>query len=239
MAAPVKPVDGPRIELDSVDYTFGRVPNDRAVEHVFKVTNTGNRPLVITRVQTSCGCTAAMMETSVIDAGKTGRLRVSFNPHNQKTSVTRTISIYSNDTVDPVLQVKLTANVVPAGEEKAVVLPPARAHPKESKLVLAGKCLACHGPKTATESGVKLYVSACAACHGELGDGRKIGTELIGPSLRLAGMTVKTAAGVRQFIAAGTGHPAMPGYGKEYNGVLTDKQVDSLVTLLLSSFGTR
>src|SRR6185503_7008189 len=112
-----KSSEGARIAVDNADFNFGRVPNDRAVEHVFKVSNTGTKPLVITRVQTSCGCTAAMMESSVIDPGKSGKLRVSFNPHNQKQTVTRTISVYSNDPVDSVLQLKVSATVVTAGDE--------------------------------------------------------------------------------------------------------------------------
>ncbi len=234
-----RPADGARIQFDATDYSFGRVPNDRAVEHVYKVTNAGNKPLVITRVQTSCGCTAAMMESSVIDPGKTGKLRVSFNPHNQKQAVTRTISVYSNDPVDAVVQLKISANVVQAGEEAKVEAPPARAHPKETKLVLAGACLKCHGPASESEAGMKLYTSACAACHGPAGAGVRLGNESIGPALKLTSMSVKTAAGLRQIIAAGTGHPAMPGYGREYGGVLTDRQVESLVELVLKSFPAR
>jgi len=234
-----KAVEGARISVDSLDYNFGQVPNDRAVEHVYKVSNTGTKPLVITRVQTSCGCTAAMMESSVIDPGQTGKLRVSFNPHNQKQAVTRTISVYSNDPVDSVIQIKLSANVVNAGEESKPAPAPVRAHPKTTKLVLAGECLKCHGPKSSDETGMKLYVSTCAACHGPAGMGVRLGNEIIGPPLKLTAMTVKTAAGIRQIIAAGTGHPAMPGFGKEYGGLLSDKQTDSLIALILKSFPAR
>ena len=59
------------------------------------------------------------------------------------------------------------------------------------------------------------------------------------PPLRLAGMSVKSAAGLKQTIQAGTGHPRMPGYGREYGGPLTDAQVASLVDLILRNFPTR
>ncbi len=236
-AAPA--VSGPRIEADAAEFSFGRVPNDRAVEHVFKIRNAGTKPLVITRVQTSCGCTAAMMETSVVDPGQTGRLRVSFNPHGQKQVVTRTVTVYSNDAVQPTLALKVTAEVVPAGDEKKAPEPSKRAHAREAKLVFSTACLKCHGPKSSGESGAHLYASACVACHGASGAGVRLGDEVIGPPLRLAGMSVKSGPGLTQTVQAGTGHPAMPGYGKAYGGPLTDAQVASLVDLILKNFAAR
>src|SRR6185503_7310618 len=117
------------------------------------------------------------------------------------------ISVYSNDPVDSVLQLKVSATVVTAGDEAKPVPPVVRTHPHEPKLVLAGDCLKCHAPKGAAETGLKLFGSTCAACHGAGGDGVRIGTEIVGPALKLATMTVKTAAGIRQIISAGTGHP--------------------------------
>jgi len=176
VAAPaVAGTSGPRIAVDAVDFSFGRVPNDRAVEHVFKVSNTGTKPLVITRVATSCGCTAAMMESSVIDPGTSGKLRVQFNPKGQKQIVTRTVTIHSNDDSQPTLAVRVSAEVVSAGEEKRPGPPLRRAHPAEARLSFAGACLKCHGPRSAMESGGKLFLSACAACHGPNGEGVKLG----------------------------------------------------------------
>ncbi len=230
---------GPRITVDEVDYQFGQVPQDRAVEHVFKVLNTGTKPLVITRVSTSCGCTAAMMESSVIDPGQTGRLRVSFNPHGQKQSVTRTVTIHSNDPERPTLPIKISAQVAVPGESTKAPAPVKRAHPPEAKLELKAACLKCHGPGSPSQKGAKLFASACSACHGASGQGIAIDREIIGPPLRLVSTTVKTPAGITQVIAAGTGHPRMPGYAKAYGGPLTDAQVASLVDLIIKGFPAR
>jgi len=230
---------GPRITVDEQDYQFGRVPNDRAVEHVFKVTNAGTKPLVITRVSTSCGCTAAMMESSVVDPGKTGRLRVSFNPRGQHQVVSRTVTIHSNDPESPALQIKITAEVAAPGEERKAPGPPQRAHPPEAKLEFKSGCLKCHGPASATQRGPKLYASACGACHGAVGGGVSIAREMIGPPLRLVSTTVKTPAGMTQVISSGTGNPRMPGFGKAYGGPLSDAQVASLVEYIIKGFPAR
>ena len=230
---------GPRIVVDKTEHHFGRVPDDRAVEHVFKVWNKGSKPLVVTRVQTSCGCTAAMMESSVIDPGKHGRLRVSFNPRGRQGTVQRSVSVHSNDPNASVVQLQVIAEVVPAGEEKKDPVSVKRVHPRREKLVFGGTCLKCHAPRKRSETGMKLYASSCAACHGSEGGGLKIKKEVIGPSLELARMTVKSMAGIRQVIAAGTGHPAMPGFSREYDGPLSEQQIDSLVDLILKKFPER
>jgi mono/diheme cytochrome c family protein len=231
---------GPVIVVEEgTDFSFGKVAGDRAVEHVFTVRNDGNKPLVITRVMTSCGCTAAMMESSVIDPGKTGRLRISFNPKGQKGAATRTVTVFSNDPANESFRIKVSVNVVEAGEEGKPDKTPVRAHEKKGKLVFSSECLACHGPRKARDTGLTLYASACAACHGAAGTGVRIAGERIAPHLSLRTMTVKTVAGIRQVIAAGTGSPAMPGFGKEYGGPLANAQVDSLVDLIIKEFSSK
>lgn len=227
---------GPRIVVDKTEHDFGRVPDDRAVEHVFKVWNKGAKPLVITRVRTSCGCTAAMMESSVIDPGEHERLRVSFRPQGRQGAMRRSVNVHSNDPNTPNVQLKIIAEVFPAGEEQQAPAPVKRVHPRREKLVFGGTCLKCHAPRKRSETGMELYASSCAACHGSAGAGLTIKTELIGPSLSLANMTVRSMAGIRQVIAAGTGHPAMPGFSKEYDGPLSEQQIDSLVDLIFKKF---
>src|SRR5271155_3449117 len=49
----------PKIQLIDPTYDFGSVMSGPAISHTFKVKNTGGGDLLIDRVQTSCGCTAA------------------------------------------------------------------------------------------------------------------------------------------------------------------------------------
>jgi cytochrome c553 len=228
-----QPASGPRIDLNETEYRFGRVPDDRTVEHVFRVKNTGKKPLIISRVSSSCGCTAAMMESSVIDPGETGKLRVSFNPGRLKGTITRSVSLHSNDTYNPVVTIKVIAEVAPAGEGELSKEPPERAHDREEKLLFESRCMGCHGPRRKGEAGIELYMSVCAACHGRDGRGRKIGEEVLGPTLDSARRSVKSKGGVTQLICAGTGHPYMPGFGESYKGPLSEEQIASLVEIVI------
>ncbi len=226
------PDSGPRIDVDETNYSFGRVPDDRAVEHVFRVKNAGNKPLVVSRVRSSCGCAAAMMESSVIQPGETGKLRVSFNPTRQKGTVTRSISVYSNDTDNPTVNISISAQIVPAGQEGQEREPEPRAHERKGELVFDSGCLRCHGPGGKGQAGRDLYVSVCAHCHGADGKGRKIDEETIGPSLETARRSVKSKGGLNQIICDGSGDPSMPGFCEKYGGPLSKKQVASLAELI-------
>lgn len=46
---------------------------------VFRFTNTGKRPAIISDVITSCGCTGTTFSTSPVLPGKTGEIGVTFN----------------------------------------------------------------------------------------------------------------------------------------------------------------
>ena len=227
---------GPRLVVDQPEHSFGRIPNDRGVEHVFKVKNTGDRPLVITGVRTSCGCTAAMMESSVIEPGGTGNLRVSFSPKGGKTPVTRSITVSSNDPVKKDFTLKVSADPQVASEVDVKIAPVKRTHERKARLDLDGKCAKCHVPQKPGMSGKKLYIAACAKCHGDSGEGIMLDGETLGAAIKVGGTGVRTEDGIRQTITAGTGHPWMPGFGAEYGGPLSEKQVASLVKLVRNKF---
>ena len=78
-------------------HDFGTIKEaDGAVTHTFKIKNEGKAPLVITRVTASCGCTTPEYTKEPIAAGKTGEIKVSFNPTGQQSPFTKNVSVYSN-----------------------------------------------------------------------------------------------------------------------------------------------
>ncbi len=78
-------------------HDFGVIKEaDGKVSHTFKISNTGDKPLVITRVIASCGCTTPEWPKEPIAPGKTGEIKVTFDPAGRPGPFTKTISIYSN-----------------------------------------------------------------------------------------------------------------------------------------------
>ena len=53
--------NAPDLSCEEFVWSFGEVPSGTEVRHSFEIVNTGDRPLHIDRVETTCGCAAAMV----------------------------------------------------------------------------------------------------------------------------------------------------------------------------------
>ena len=88
------------ISAETTKFDVGTIKEaDGKVSHTFEISNTGNKPLVITRVIASCGCTTPEWPKEPIAPGKTGNIKVTFNPEGRPGPFSKTISVYSNGKV--------------------------------------------------------------------------------------------------------------------------------------------
>ena len=74
---------------------FGNIPLNEKREHVFKLVNTGNKPLVIYDVVTSCGCTKAEYGKEPVRPGETLELKVIYNAED-KGRFRKNLTVYCN-----------------------------------------------------------------------------------------------------------------------------------------------
>lgn len=89
--------NGAQISADELTYNFGNIQEaDGPASHVFTIKNTGDGPLVITRVTVSCGCTRPEWTQEPIGPGQTGKVKVTYNPKGRPGPFHKTLSIYSN-----------------------------------------------------------------------------------------------------------------------------------------------
>lgn len=107
----------PKLSIDGLDkdnvYSWGKVkPKDNPLKGKIKIRNTGNQTLVIEKVRPSCGCTTAPLDKDNIKPGEFATLDVSFDITGYDGSVTKGISIHSNDLKDPMFRFLINAIVV-------------------------------------------------------------------------------------------------------------------------------
>ncbi len=97
--------------FDSTVHNFGTVDiRDGAVSCSFTVTNTGEQPLNIFAVTTSCGCTTAKWTREDIAPGASGRIDVSYTNDEGPYPFDKTLTVYLSCLERPViLHVKGTA----------------------------------------------------------------------------------------------------------------------------------
>ena len=83
------------LKFDKTVHNFGKIKEDTENPVTFVVTNTGKNPLIIDKVEVSCGCTTAEKPEKPILPGKSENISVVFHPkvgqlNDQKKSITVT-----------------------------------------------------------------------------------------------------------------------------------------------------
>lgn len=78
-------------------HNFGEIPQKKSVSIDFEFTNTGDTPLVITNVKTSCGCTATNYPKTAIAPGVTSKITVAYNA-KAIGAFSKTITVVTNAT---------------------------------------------------------------------------------------------------------------------------------------------
>lgn len=104
---------GPKIYSPVTKYDFGSIEQGVMVKHKFVIVNNGDQNLVIDRVVSSCGCTAAEPEKKELKPGETTTLAVEFNSTGREGDQIKTISVLSNDPNNPLFQFTINGKVIP------------------------------------------------------------------------------------------------------------------------------
>lgn len=91
-------------KTDIIDY--GTIEKGANGIRVFEFTNTGNAPLIISNVKSTCGCTVPKKPEGPIMPGETGEIQVKYDT-NRVSPIRKTITVISNaDTPTVALKIK-------------------------------------------------------------------------------------------------------------------------------------
>ncbi len=93
---PTDTVNVPKIQLEETAFDFGEITEGIKVTHNFKFKNTGNTPLIITDVQTTCGCTVPNWNHSPIQPNATDEINVQFNSDGKEGRMEKPVTIIAN-----------------------------------------------------------------------------------------------------------------------------------------------
>ena len=71
----------PQIVFDNKNHDFGTFEEETGpVTHDFRFVNSGNEPLVLQNVRSTCGCTVPKYTREPIAPGDSGSIKVTYNP---------------------------------------------------------------------------------------------------------------------------------------------------------------
>lgn len=95
-----------KIEFKTETVDYGEIAKGADGVRVFEFTNTGDAPLIISKVSSSCGCTIPKKPEEPILPGKTGEIQVKYDT-NRVGPIRKAITVISNaDTPTKVLKIK-------------------------------------------------------------------------------------------------------------------------------------
>lgn len=116
-AQPVVPA-GPTtsMKFDEMSYNFGTITAGEKVRHVYKFTNSGNEPLIISNAKGSCGCTVPQWPQEPIAPGDEGEIVVEYNSKGKSGNETKTVTITAN-TEPAVTKLTIAGVVNPAAAD--------------------------------------------------------------------------------------------------------------------------
>ena len=108
----IDPDDLPAMEFDSTHIDLGRIVQGAKVERSYTFINKGGRPLVISDVRGSCGCTVGKeWPHTPVPPGDRGTITVSFDSEGRSGHQSKTVTVLAN-TSPPSTVLTLSADVV-------------------------------------------------------------------------------------------------------------------------------
>lgn len=104
-------------KTDVIDY--GTIEKGADGVRSFEFTNTGDAPLIITKVKSSCGCTVPEKPTEPILPGKTGVIKVKYDT-NRVMPIRKTITVSTNAADSPTIALKIKGLVVDSSKNSVL-----------------------------------------------------------------------------------------------------------------------
>jgi Protein of unknown function (DUF1573) len=101
----------PKAVFKATAHDFGQIKQGDVVSHEFIFKNEGDAPLVVEKVETTCGCTAALVSEKTIGPGKEGRIKATFDTRGYAGRMSRYLYIVSNDAENPRRELSVSADI--------------------------------------------------------------------------------------------------------------------------------
>lgn len=83
------------LSFETTEIDYGTINQNADGERIFKFTNTGDAPIVISQVKTSCGCTVPSYSKVPVQPGEGGEIKVKYAT-NRIGKFRKTITVLSN-----------------------------------------------------------------------------------------------------------------------------------------------
>lgn len=102
---------GPQLSFESNVIDYGTIEKGGDGIRVFRFTNSGDAPLIIEKVYSSCGCTIPKKPEAPIAPGESGEIQVKYDT-NRVGPIRKTVTVNSNATDQKTVALKIKGTVM-------------------------------------------------------------------------------------------------------------------------------
>lgn len=104
----------PLISFNATSHDFGSIhEEDGPVTTSFSFVNNGDAPLVIISATAQCGCTRPSFPQKPINPGKSGEIKVTFNPQGRPGEFIKEVKVKTNDKKHRTTKLNISGVVLP------------------------------------------------------------------------------------------------------------------------------
>ncbi len=92
-------------------HNFGTITKGQIVKHTFELKNISKKTITIDRIQSSCGCTAALISKKILKPNEVAKITAEFNSEGFTGFQEKHIYVYEKDNPNPIYTLKIQANI--------------------------------------------------------------------------------------------------------------------------------
>ena len=225
--APVESVDA-CLSWDGVVKTLTVTNGTPEAHFTFNFTNVSSGDVSITSASGSCFCTVAKLPDLPwkIAPGVAGQIPVVMNLAGKSGTLPKTVTVVTDKGAK---MLYVTATVLPPPAPPQMAAADREKNQKvaivDRQAVFRGECAKCHAEPARNKIGQALFVSVCGVCH----EGEHRASMV--PNLH-AIQQETNAEFWRNWITHGKPASLMPAFSQAEGGILSNPQIDSLVSYL-------
>lgn len=99
------------LEWDRTEATLDLEPDQALIRASFKVTNRGEEPVRINRIQTSCGCTGSVVDRKIMNPGESTEIIGTFKRGKRQGVSTNRLKVYLDGESEPTKTLTMTVRI--------------------------------------------------------------------------------------------------------------------------------
>ena len=220
--------------FDAFMKEFTAKPGDLTAEFEFAVTNTGPTDITINSVHASCGCTTPKLPELpwTLKPGTNGSFYATVDLRGKFGTFQKTISLETTEGMKLVMLKCILPNNSPGAPGMDPRTRNMQLANADRQIVFRADCAACHATPAAGKKGEELFTAACAICHEA-----EHRAALVADLHNLK--QTPTEAYWDAWVRNGKVGTMMPAFAHDQGGPLSDEQITSLVSYMMTDFPTR